>query len=371
MKNTLIITVLFLLNIGYGRGQELANEYYNYILNKQNLNPAFIGHSGDITAILNAKTYMAGYSGAPRNIMFGLDVPITNQQGLGARLTTDKRGAYELSKYDISYSHELQIDESSTFRFGISGGAIRRMLNPNSIDNIEFLEQADPTLASGYYDETKFTSGVGLLYEHKKLQLGLSAPHLLVENEDISQFMVGMASYRIAIKDSDFSLEPSLIYQNRPVLENTLDVLVRVDYQEQFWTQLGYQSTNNLNFALGFNFGAFGVGYAYGRNNQELSRISSNSNEIMIRLNFASLKKKHENELIKTLDEYVARFDAMLDDENNNYSRSTVMAEIKNMRLELSKLESSNNKKTAKKVDKKLSVIEEQIKALEIKYGKQ
>ena len=138
MRKVFIIVVLFISNISFSHSQELAYEYYNYILNRFNLNPAFVGNSGDITATLNAKTYMAGYSGAPRNTMFGLSVPITNSQGIGARVITDKRGAYELSKYDATYSHQLKIDETSTFRFGISAGAIRRMLNPHSIDNIKF-----------------------------------------------------------------------------------------------------------------------------------------------------------------------------------------------------------------------------------------
>ena len=54
----------------------------------------------------------------------------------------------------------------------------------------------------------------------------------------------------------------------------------------------------------------------------------------------------------------------------NQYNRSQVVSEIQQIRVELSKLEASNDKSTAKIVDKRLQTIEEQIEQLENKYGK-
>lgn len=371
MKRISVLMLLFISAFCLKlNAQELSNGYYNYLLNRYNLNPAFAGNNGNISAILNTKTYMAGFSGAPRNTMFGVHAPLNNQQGIGARILSDKRGAYEVTKYDATYSYQIQFDEQSDLRFGISAGALRRMLNPSAIGNSELLDQTDPTLAGNYYDETNFIAGFGMLYDYDNLQLGFSAPHLVIGGEELSDYLVGSVSYEYNFENSDFSITPIVIYQNMPVLDNRYDVLLKGEYQEKVWAQVGYQSTDNLNFALGFDFGPFGVGYSYEMNNSDLSNVASNSNEIVIRLSFMPPKQKKRNELIETLDEYVARFDAMLNDENNNFSRAAVMAEIKKIRVELSKLEEANDKKTAKAVSKKLTKIEEQINALETKYAK-
>lgn len=268
--------------------QELSNGYYNYIMNRYNLNPAFAGNNGNISAILNTKTYMAGFSDAPRNTMFGIHAPLNEQQGIGARIISDRRGAYELSKYDATYSYQIQLDESSDLRFGVSAGALRRMLNPNLISNAELLDQTDPTLAGDYFDQTNFIAGVGMVYDYENLQVSLSAPHLVIGSEQLSEYLVGSVSYRYEFEESDFAVTPLVIYQNMPVLDNRFDVFLRGDYKEKVWAQVGYQSTENLNFALGFDFGPFGVGYSYEMNNSELSNIASNNNEIVVRLSFTT-----------------------------------------------------------------------------------
>ncbi len=349
--------------------QELSNGYYNYIMNRYNLNPAFAGNNGNISAILNTKTYMAGFSDAPRNTMFGIHAPLNEQQGIGARIISDRRGAYELSKYDATYSYQIQLDESSDLRFGVSAGALRRMLNPNLINNVELLDQTDPTLAGDYFDQTNFIAGVGMVYDYENLQVGLSAPHLVIGSEQLSEHLVGSVSYRYEFEESDFAVTPLVIYQNMPVLDNRFDVLLRGDYKEKVWTQIGYQSTDNLNFALGFDFGPFGIGYSYEMNNSELSNIASNNNEIVVRLSFLPPKKQKQNAILSTLDEYVAKFDAMLKEGQNKFGKQEVFSEIMRIRTKLLELEEINDKKTAKKVEQKLSTIEGQIIALEKKYA--
>tara|TARA_B100001109_G_scaffold255893_1_gene262586 strand:- start:1399 stop:2514 length:1116 start_codon:yes stop_codon:yes gene_type:complete len=351
------------------QAQEMANGYYNYILNPFNLNPAFAGNNGNISAILNTKSYLSGFEDAPRNTMFGIHAPLNDIQGIGARVISDQRGAFQLTKYDATYSYQIQIDEVSDLRFGVSAGALRRMLNPSLINNIELLDQSDQTLAGGYYDETSFTAGVGMVYDYENFQFGFSVPHLVIGNEQLSEYMLLSFGYRYQIQETDFALSPLVIYQNMPVVENRFDLLLKGDYKEKVWTQIGYQSTDNLNFALGFDFGSFGLGYAYEMNNSELSNISSNSNEIVVQLSFLPPKREKQNKILSTLDEYVAKFDAMLQDGKQEYNRQEVFSEIQKIRTKLSELEKVNDKKTALKVEQKLSLIEHQIAELEKKYA--
>lgn len=369
MKSLRILSCLLFLGSLSLSAQELSNGYYNYLLNRYNLNPAFAGNTENISAILNTKTFMAGFSDAPRNTMFGLHAPLNDEQGVGLRILSDRRGAYEVSKYDATYSYQIKFDESSDLRFGISAGALRRMLNPASINNAEYLDQTDPTLAGNYYDQLNFVAGVGMVYDYENLQVGLSSPHLVIGGEEISEHLVASASYRYELENEDFAIKPIVIYQNMPVLDNRLDFLIRGEYQEKVWAQVGYQSTENLNFALGVDFGPFGVGYSYEMNSGELSNIAQNSNEIVVRVSFLPPKRKKHNEILSTLDAYVAKFDAMLQSGKQVYNRQDVFSEIQKIRTKLSELENVNDKKTAAKVEQKLSLIEHQIMELEKKYA--
>jgi type IX secretion system PorP/SprF family membrane protein len=371
MKNLKIIGLCAgLLSIASVQSQELSYGYYNYIMNRFNINPAFAGNNGNISAILNTKTYAAGFSEAPRNTMFGIHAPINNVQGIGARLISDKRGAYELTKYDATYSYQIKFDENSDLRFGVSAGALRRMLNPGSISNPEFLDQTDPTLGDGFYDETKFIAGVGLVYDYSNFQFGLSAPSLVIGGEPISEHIVGTASYKYNFENSDFAITPLVIYQNMPIIENRYDILLKGEYKEKVWAQVGYQSTDNLNFGIGFDLGPFGIGYSYEMNNSEFSNIATNSNEIVVRISFLPVKQAERNETIKMLDKYAETLSKMLDDKNNQYSKSDVIGEIQKIRIELKNLKNENDEKTAKAVEKRLTLLENQIVELEKKYNK-
>lgn len=365
-----ILITLFVLGSITASSQELAYGYYNYIMNRFNLNPAFAGNNGNISAILNTKTYQSGFNGAPRNTMFGVHAPISSTQGAGLRVFSDRRGGYEVAKYDAVYSYQIQIDEKSDLRFGISAGAVRRMLNANSIANGELLNQADPTLASGYFDETNFIAGVGLVYDYENLQVGFSAPHLVDGSNDLSEYLVGTIGYKYELENSKLAFTPTFIYQNMPVIDNQFDFLLKAEYNDKMWVQGGYQSTQNLNFGVGFDLGPFGVGYSYEMNNSDLNNIAKGSNEIVIMIGLASKKVQQTDATIKELDEHVAKLTAMLNDGNNNYKRSDVMSEIQRIRMELNKLGKENNKKKAKAVEKRLLTIENQIIELEKKYAK-
>lgn len=368
MKKGLLIAALAITSFSYG--QELSHNYYNYILNRFNLNPAIAGNNGNISAMLNTKTYLSGFSGAPRNTMFGIHAPISLNQGLGVRVVSDRRGGYEVDKYDAAYSYQIQLDDRQDLRFGISAGAITNKLNTSGIDNIEQLDQNDPTLAGGYLNETNFIAGVGLVYDFDNLQVGLSAPHLVQGSEALSEYIVGSASYRYDFETTPISLTPTVIYQNIPVLENQFDVLLKGEYDEKVWAMAGYRSNNNLTFGLGFDLGPFGLGYAYEMSNSDLETIGGGSHEIVIQVAFKSEKQKKKTELVQTLDDYVARFDAMINDQNNNYNRAQVQSEILQIRAELNKLDATNDKGAAKIVEKRLITIEQQIMELEKKYNK-
>ncbi|MFT6198594.1 MAG: type IX secretion system PorP/SprF family membrane protein [Vicingaceae bacterium] len=371
LLKTFLISSLIVVSAA-ASSQELSFGYYNYMMNRFNMNASFAGNDGNISAILNTKTYHSGFGGAPRNTFFGIHAPINEKQGIGMRVLSDKRGGYELNKYDAVYSYQIQIDDKSDLRFGMSAGIIRRMLNSGSIDNVELLNQADPTLRSGYFDESNFVAGVGLVYDYENLQLGISSPHLVDGSKELSKFIVGSVSYKYKIEESDFELKPLFIYQNMPEIDNQFDFILKGEFREKFWVQVGYQSTQNLNLGLGFDFGPFGVGYSYEMNNSEVSNIARGSNEILIKVAFESKNttSSGNGKTVKTLDNFIYKLSEMLNDKDNSFDKHDVYAEIQRIKIELDTLEKENNKKKAQVIMEKLDVIEFKIGELEKKYKK-
>lgn len=370
MKRNFIYILIVLLPTGLVC-QELGHGYYNYLLNNYNVNPAYTGYSGNLEAVLNAKSHMAGLEEAPRNLMFGISSPVTVKQNLGGRILADSRGAFKLSKIDLTYSYLLNINDAHKITFGASSGLVNRRFNGASL-NMEYLDQTDPTLMEDYMNETNFVIGTGLLYQYKELEIGISSPHLVEDGRDISNYLFSNVAYLYQIGQSDFQLKPMLIFQKMPVSKNKIDYLVRGIYDEKLWTQIGYQSTSNFTFGLGFDLGRFSAGYIYEMNNSEFSNISNGSNQIMIQLTFASNKNKKEasriDELNKKLDNYIETFNKMLVDKSQQYTREVVYARIKEINTVLNELKNENNLKNAEDVAIKLITIEEQINALEIKY---
>ena len=70
------------------------------------------------------------------------------------------------------------------------------------------------------------------------------------------------------------------------------------------------------------------------------------------------------------LDKYAETFSKMLADQNNKYTKVEVVAEIQKIKIELENLKEENDSKTAKSVEKRLTLLENQIIELEKKYIK-
>lgn len=368
MKKILFIAALF-ASI-YVQGQELSQGYYNYILNRFNLNPAFAGNNGNISAILNTKSLMTDFNGAPNNTMFGVHGAISQTQGIGARIFSDKRGAYEVNKYDAAYSYQIKLDKKSDLRFGISAGIINRQLNVGNLKSVEYLNQNDPVLAGDYYNETSFIAGAGLVYDYDNLQVGISAPNLIEGSKDISDFMVGTISYEYQLSSSKIDLTPIVIYQNLPEATNSYDALLKASFAKKVYALGGYKSNQNLLFGLGFDLGPFGIAYAYELPNSNLQNVSDGSHDIALSIGFLAPKQQERLEMITKLDSYISKFDKMLNDESDSYNKSQVYGEINNIRAQLLKLKGMNDKSTARVVENRLNTIETQISALELKYKK-
>lgn len=366
MKKTTTILFAFSLSF-YAAGQDLSADYYSYVMNMYNLNPAYTGKDKGISGILNARNQVMGFSDAPKNVMAGIRSGINSNQGIGGRLIADDRAAFSLVKADATYSYMAAITDNHHVTFGVSAGFLNKNFTINKVENYQQLDQTDPTLSAGYFNATRFIAGAGLLYNWKNLEVGFASPHIVQATEPFNQYFMGSVSYAKKINES-FVVTPWLVYQNIPVIKNLAGFYCKGSWKEKVWVQAGYHTSNTINAATGFNFEKFGVGYSFQFANKALKNISSGSHQVAIFFNLTTTKKKGTS-TDNTLDEIIQRLDNLID--KKDIDTQALESEIQKIKETLTSKEMmSNDPAKAEEVAKQLQIIEEKIKELEKRYIK-
>jgi type IX secretion system PorP/SprF family membrane protein len=263
-----------------------------------NVNPGFVGDDSSIVANFVSRSYLSGYDGNPRNNLVGIHGAINNKIGLGLKLMSDTKGEFEVSRYDLMGSYKVQFNQDIYLRFGLTAGLVRRNLNNSVIAGEGLIDQNDPVMASGYFDETHFVAGAGVLIDAGDIKFGLSMPNIAETSEtnennpNSYDFLVASFSYRHDLEYNGLHLTPSMIYQNMTVIDDQIDFYMKLDMDYRFWVVAGYQTTNLATYGGGFALGPFEIGYIRGIPVGQLSDISSNLNEIMLQIKFDNLKPR-------------------------------------------------------------------------------
>jgi type IX secretion system PorP/SprF family membrane protein len=284
-----IIFLLIILFSSFIVSAQVLNTYNLYVKQPFIINPASIGNGQSFEAFINSHRSLIEFDDAPKTLFFGFSGPINEKMGIGTKIITDKRGIIETSSWCVSYSYRVFLDDQDqNLTFGISGGALRKTLNKNrAIVN----EVNDPVLTDNNFDQLNFEGDVGIWYNRKKFQFGVSAPHIY----QFYNHYLFYGSYTADMKD--FKICPSVLVQSLPGADIQYDFSLFGQYKENFWISGSYRSNNNLLFGCGFKFDKVGVGYSFEINNSKLSNIAKNSHEIMI--SYTLGKKKTLSEIVK------------------------------------------------------------------------
>src|ERR1035437_5574509 len=134
-QKKIIITGILLTGLKLG-AQDLSMDYYSYLYNKFNINPAYCAKDDKMSAILDLRQ-RAGLSS--NNAMFGIKSTLSQNQGIGARFISDNRNAFQVFKADATYGYKLKIDDKQNLTFGISAGLETKSLNVTKIKNYDQL----------------------------------------------------------------------------------------------------------------------------------------------------------------------------------------------------------------------------------------
>lgn len=286
MKN-IILAILFIAITSSVKAQSL-NTHYLYQMNHFNINPAITGNTEGIKAIINPGTQWVGMDGNPTNSMFGVHSRFKENMGLGGKIIVDKSGDFSTLTAELAYAYKAIFKPGQSLSFGVTGGYYQTRLKTDGIFTNERTDISDPALGGGY-NASKFISGAGVLYTHDQLELGLSAPHLIMSGSGISDHVFLTAKYNQEINEA-YNLKPLVVYQHMSNSPSILDLGTQVEWNEMIWLQYTYRTNKTSVMAIGFSIYDLQLGYAYTLPHNQLSTISNGAHELLFTLNINKKK---------------------------------------------------------------------------------
>lgn len=289
MKLRLIILGL-LLNSFFAIAQQEA-QYTQYMYNTANINPAYAGSRGSLSALIMHRTQWVGLEGAPVTNVATISSPlgISQRFALGVSFVNDKLGPSDNNVISVDLSYYVPTSENFKLAFGVKGTADIfnvdfnkvKLFNPN--DNLN-RENIDNRFSANV--------GAGLYWYSDKTYLGVSVPYIL-ENHYYDNDIQYVASERMhfhILAGHVFDLSKELKFKPSVLSKVVQGAPLQVDLSANFLffdkLTLGaaYRWSAAVSAMAGFQLSdSWMIGYAYDKETTRLGNFNSGSHEIFLR----------------------------------------------------------------------------------------
>ncbi|MFN9589827.1 MAG: type IX secretion system membrane protein PorP/SprF [Bacteroidota bacterium] len=289
------LSVVFLLTVSAFAQQKPM--YSQYMFNMLNINPAYAGSRGAMSAVALYRNQWVGFPGAPRTTTFSFDMPIQNRKvGLGMQLYDDRVGIERTTGFNAIYAFRFQFAGSGTLSLGLQAGLLNYQANYTEVNT--YLPN-DPAFSSNVRGILP-AFAAGVYYNSDKFYVGFSTPALLrtkikynnaaevasVTSRDLHLYL---ASGTVFDLNPDLALKPSILVKavsGAPVevdincnlwLQNKISLGASYRTGDAIVGMVEYQVNQQLRF-----------GYAYDKTFSNLGTLVNGTHEIMLRLEFGS-----------------------------------------------------------------------------------
>lgn len=274
-KHIALVILIIILPIGLVFGQQTA-AFPEYNFNPFIINPAYSGMLESTEATM-ANTGFSSFEGAPRHFNFSFHSPLQDgKMGLGAAISRDEIGVTRSTHTFVAYSYKIFFDfkedrpywqnyQPGALSFGITAGLQQyqdNLLELNIVDDHRFSRNIDATIP---------TIGAGILFNHSRFYVGVSAPNLLgtslaSDDDVVLRFPVyGYLGYRFFNnRFENFMLKPSIFIKHETGAPLLADFNMSVSYRKHFELGAGYRSNTSFNVLAGlYLFNNFRIIYHY------------------------------------------------------------------------------------------------------------
>lgn len=310
MKESLLIPkiILYFTCFGFFFSQQAFSQQVTqltqYRFHQLPFNPAYTGSIKGINVEMAMRGQWVGTKGLPFTQSIGVHAPSsTLKGGLGLVLLNDLIGAERHTSLYLSYAYRQKIGRNSVLAIGIQAGAIQKSLNGRKLVSPEGEYETDFTHNDNFIPlsiEGAVTPdiGVGIYAKSKKLELGLTAQHLLqpqfnilTTNGDINYIQkrhyLLQTAYHISVS-SLLDMSPSILLQS-DLNKHQLSGHVLLTYDDFFQVGPTFRgaSANSLD-AIGIissiQIGqTWKIAYAYDFPISALRQTTTGSHELTVR----------------------------------------------------------------------------------------
>jgi len=291
----LAVTTIFLLSETIHAQQKPM--YSQYMFNMLNINPAYAGSRGAMSAVALYRNQWLGFPGAPRTTTFSFDMPLQNRKvGLGVQFYDDRIGIERTTGFNAIYAFRFQFAGSGTLSLGLQAGLLNYQANYTEVNTYV---PNDPAFSSNVRGILP-AFAAGAYYNSDKFYIGLSTPALLktkilysnaseiasVTSRDLHLYL---ATGTVFDLNQDLALKPSLLVKAVSGAPIEIDINCNLWLQNKIALGASYRTGDAIVGMVEYQINQqFRFGYAYDKTFSNLGTLVNGTHEIMLRMEFGS-----------------------------------------------------------------------------------
>ncbi|HEV7230208.1 MAG TPA: PorP/SprF family type IX secretion system membrane protein [Bacteroidia bacterium] len=334
MKRT-AITIAFAANVlcaGVISAQNRSLSYTN-TFSDFTRNAAYTASTENLSILLDSKLMTANLDGQFESLVFGAHTMLGESNAAGLKVMADNQGAIRNVNAELNYAKRFKLTADHFLTLGTNAGFLQTSINANALTS--YVDQTDPTLYNGYFNQLRFTAGAGALYQYKKLvEVGLSMPMLATGSEKVNTSIIANASYTYKKSpESKWKIAPQVVYYNL-TQRSMLDAGLKGSWNDFISLYAAYRTNGSMLTALTLQTKSVSIGYAFNYNTGPVNKLYTGTNEIFLSLTLGNIGRKQA--------------------EVNDANLSIVDMKLQDVKANLTKIVNSADKMSAEEMKKKL-----------------
>jgi type IX secretion system PorP/SprF family membrane protein len=295
MKKIILVVIVACCMVE-ARAQQDAM-YSQYMFNYLLVNPGYTGSRDVLSVTSMYRRQWVNLEGAPSTLVLSGDMPLNNEKmGVGLTIFKDQIGIENNTGVYGSYAYRIRLTDKGTLSFGANAGFTQYSAkltdvvqpNPNDMAFASDIREFNPNF------------GFGAFYSTDRFYVSLSLPHILNSKlTDLAELQSRMKRHYFFGMGYVITASPNVRFKPSVLVKAVEGAPIQSDFNLNIWYidklamgisyrtgaafvgLLEYQATHSLR-----------IGYAYDIASTRLARYASGTHEIMLRYEFATLKKK-------------------------------------------------------------------------------
>jgi len=307
MKKILALVSFVMMGLAVNAQQDLllSQQFFSRI----NKNPAGTGNVTDLDLFLLGKYSYIEIKDAPKS--FVLNAQTFNDRlnsGVGLSLFYDNIGiARSITNAKVTYAYVARLNDELLLSMGLAAGIQHSYIDPWAYSWEDPSEIGLGEVPADVESKIRPDFDFGVELASPRMLLGASITH--ITNNMATTLVAGRhfyayARYMFPVSET-LEIAPALVYMHRSKTD-VVELNVMAFYDRFLWGGITYHpdihdkfQTNPVGFTLGVEYQNFRIGYTFDWAFGAVSRLSGNSQELMLSYSIPGKRKTQSADYVK------------------------------------------------------------------------